>query len=118
MPGQDVELTLVPAIQAQVESTLAETREATGAKSAMAIVMDPRDGSILAMASVPRFNPNKRAELNPELERNRPVVDTFEPGSTFKIVTMTAALEDGKVTPCDAFEVPGTSLPLRRRGRR
>ena len=65
--------------------------------------MDPRDGSILAMASVPRFNPNQRAELNPELERNRPVVDTFEPGSTFKIVTMTAALEDGKVTPWTRF---------------
>ncbi|MGE0028385.1 MAG: peptidoglycan D,D-transpeptidase FtsI family protein [Thermoleophilia bacterium] len=106
VPGQDVQLTLVPAIQAQVETTLAETREATGAKSAMAIVMDPRDGSILAMASVPRFNPNERAELNPELERNRPVVDTFEPGSTFKIATMTAALEDGKVTPSTVFNVP------------
>ena len=100
----------------QVESTLAETREATGAKSAMAIVMDPRDGSILAMASVPRFNPNERAELNPELERNRPVVDTFEPGSTFKIATMTAALEDGKVTPWTRFVVPGPDLRLRRRG--
>ncbi len=106
VPGQDVQLTLDPAIQAQVETTLAETREATGAKSAMAIVMDPRDGSILAMASVPRFNPNERAELNPELERNRPVVDTFEPGSTFKIATMTAALEDGKVTPWTRFVVP------------
>ncbi len=106
VPGQDVQLTLDPTIQAQVESTLAETREATGAKSAMAIVMDPRDGSIMAMASVPRFNPNHRAELNPELERNRPVVDTFEPGSTFKIATMVAALEDGKVTPWTRFVVP------------
>ena len=59
---------------------LAETREKYGAKSAMAIVMDPRDGSILAMASVPRFNPNKRAELNPELERNRPVVGHVRAG--------------------------------------
>ena len=106
VPGQDVQLTLDPTIQAEVETTLAETREATGAKSAMAIVMDPRDGSILAMASVPRFNPNERAELNPELERNRPVVDTFEPGSTFKIATMVAALEDGKVTPWTRFVVP------------
>ena len=106
VPGQDVQLTLDPTIQAQVETTLAETREATGAKSAMAIVMDPRDGSILAMASVPRFNPNERAELNQELERNRPVVDTFEPGSTFKIATMVAALEDGKVTPWTRFVVP------------
>jgi cell division protein FtsI/penicillin-binding protein 2 len=65
VPGQDVQLTLDPAIQAQVESTLAATREETGAKSAMAIVMNPRNGAILAMASVPRFNPNERAELNP-----------------------------------------------------
>jgi cell division protein FtsI/penicillin-binding protein 2 len=106
VPGQDVQLTLNPAIQAQVEATLAETRESTGAKSAMAIVMDPRDGSILAMASVPRFNPNERAAYNPELERNRPVADTFEPGSTFKIATMVAALEDGKVTPSTRFVVP------------
>ena len=41
------------------------------------------------MATVPRFNPNQRHQINPELERNRPVTDTFEPGSTFKIVTMT-----------------------------
>ena len=106
VPGQDVQLTLVPTIQQQVESVLAETRESTGAKSAMAVVMDPRDGSILAMASVPRFNPNQRATLNPELERNRPVVDTFEPGSTFKIATMAAALEEGKVTPSTVFNVP------------
>ena len=104
--GADVPLTLNPAIQEQMERTLAGTREKYGARSAMGIVMDPRDGSILAMASVPRFNPNKRAELNPELERNRPVVDTFEPGSTFKIATMTAALEDGRVTPSTPFEVP------------
>jgi cell division protein FtsI/penicillin-binding protein 2 len=69
--------------------------------------MDPRDGSIIAMASAPGFNPNRRETLNPELERNRPVVDVFEPGSTFKIVTMTAALEDGKVTPSTPFQVPG-----------
>ena len=106
VPGQDVTLTLVPAIQSEVENVLAETRETTGAKSAMAIVMDPRDGAILAMASVPRFNPNERATLNQELERNRPVVDTFEPGSTFKIATMVAALEDGKVTPWTRFVVP------------
>jgi cell division protein FtsI (penicillin-binding protein 3) len=106
VPGQDVQLTLNPAIQAEVESTLAETRESTGAKSAMAIVMDPRDGSVLAMASVPRFNPNERAAYNPELERNRPVADTFEPGSTFKIATMAAAMEDGKVTPSTRFVVP------------
>jgi cell division protein FtsI/penicillin-binding protein 2 len=106
-PGANVRLTLNPAIQEQVRSTLAATREKYGARSAMALVMDPRDGSILAMASAPGFDPNRREKLNQELERNRPVVDTFEPGSTFKIVAMTAALEDGKVTPSTPFQVPG-----------
>ncbi len=105
-PGVDVQLTIDPTIQAQVESVLAETREKFKAKSAMAIVMDPRDGSVLAMATVPRFNPNKRQTINQDLVSNRPVTDTFEPGSTFKIVTMAGALEDGKVTPSTSFNLP------------
>lgn len=105
-PGTDVKLTIDPAIQAQTESVLASTREKFGAESAMAIVMDPRDGSVLAMATVPRFNPNKRATINQELINNRPVTDTFEPGSTFKIVTMAGALEDGRVSPGTAFNLP------------
>ena len=106
VPGGDVTLTIDPAIQNQMESTLAATREEYGARSATAIAMDPRDGSILAMATVPRYNPNKRTALNPELQRNRPVEDTFEPGSTFKIVTMIGALEDGTVTPGTSFTLP------------
>jgi cell division protein FtsI/penicillin-binding protein 2 len=104
--GTDVHLTVDSRIQGQVESVLAAARETYGASSAMAIVMRPDDGAILAMATVPRFNPNRRAALNPQLERNRPVIDSFEPGSTFKIVTMTAALQDGKVTPASAFFLP------------
>lgn len=106
-PGKDVALTLDPRIQEQTQAILASTRQRFGAKTAMAIVMRPSDGAILAMATVPSFNPNDRRTLNPELERNRPVIDAFEPGSTFKIVTMTAALEDGKVTPQTSFLVPG-----------
>ncbi len=105
-PGTDVQLTLSPAIQAEVERVLASTREEYGAKSAMGIVMDPRDGSILAMATVPRFDANKRGSINQELVRNRPVTDTFEPGSTFKIVTMAGALEDEAVTPSTSFYLP------------
>ncbi len=78
----------------------------------MAIVMNPQDGSIIAMATVPRFDPNDRRVINPELERNRPVVDTFEPGSTFKIVPMVAALEEGKVTPQTPFHIPGDKIVL------
>lgn len=105
-PGTDVTLTIDPAIQAEVESVLAQTREKYQAKSAEALVMDPQTGAVLAMATVPRFNPNKRETINPELERNRPVTDTFEPGSTFKIVTMAGALEDGKVTPTTSLNLP------------
>lgn len=105
-PGTDVKLTIDPAIQAQTESVLSATRDKFGAKSAMAIVMDPRDGSVLAMATVPRYNPNKRATINQALINNRPVTDTFEPGSTFKIVTMAGALEDGRVSPSTSFNLP------------
>jgi cell division protein FtsI/penicillin-binding protein 2 len=105
-PGTDVRLEMDSRIQSEVERTLVETRARFGARSAMAIVMRPQDGAILAMSTVPRFNPNQRREINPDLERNRPVTDTFEPGSTFKIVTMTAALEDGRVTPRTAFDLP------------
>lgn len=110
--GGDVHVTIDPAIQAHMEETLARTRETYQAKSVMGIVMDPRDGSILAMATVPRFDPNDRRVVNPELERNRPVVDTFEPGSTFKIVAMAAALDDGKVTPQTPFHLPGSKIVL------
>ena len=108
--GQDVPLTIDPAIQAEAKRTLAETRAQYHATSAMAIVMNPDDGAILAMVTVPSFNPNDRRSINPELERNRPVVDTFEPGSTFKVVAMTAALQDGKVTPQTPFALPASPI--------
>lgn len=104
--GSDVRLTLSPAIQAEAERVLAATREEYGARRAMAIVMDPRDGAVVAMATVPRFNANKREAINQEQVTNRPVTDTFEPGSTFKIVTLAGALEDGVVTPGTRFDLP------------
>ena len=106
--GENVQLTIDPTIQDRVERTLAATREQYGARSATGIVMDPRSGAVLAMATVPRFNPNRRTTINPALERNRPVTDTFEPGSTFKVVTMAAALEDRKVLPGTTFALPTT----------
>lgn len=110
--GADVRTTIDSAIQAHVESTLVATRARYGATSAMAIVMDPRDGAVLAMASVPRFNPNDRRSVNQELAQNRPVVSGFEPGSTYKIVAMTAALEDGRLTPRTPFAVPASPLEI------
>lgn len=106
--GEDVTLTTHSAIQDRVDRILLDTREATGAKMAMAVVMDPRDGRVLAMSTVPRYDPNKRRQLNIDLTGNRPASDMFEPGSTFKPVTMTAALEDGKVEPTTVFDTPAT----------
>lgn len=105
-PGTDVRLTIDTTVQERVVRILAETRKEFGAKSAMALVMRPRDGAILAMATVPGINPNDRRRLNEDNERNRPVTDTFEPGSTFKIVTMAGALEEGVVTPTTSFDLP------------
>jgi cell division protein FtsI (penicillin-binding protein 3) len=104
--GADVGLTLNSAIQDRTERILTDTLEAHGAVSAMAVVMDPRDGAILAMATVPGYDPNSREDLEQERTRNRPVTDMFEPGSTFKIVTMTGALEDGVVEPDTPFFLP------------
>ncbi len=108
VPGEQVRLTLDGVIQDRTERILAETREEFGAKSAMAVVMRPDDGAILAMASVPRPNPARRTTYSPELWRNKAVTDTFEPGSTFKIVTVAGALEEGLVQPETRFDLPAT----------
>jgi cell division protein FtsI/penicillin-binding protein 2 len=107
-PGEDVHLTIDAVIQDRVERILSETREEFGAQGAMAVVMDPRDGAILAMASVPNPDPGVREDYDPETARTRPVTDTFEPGSTFKIVPIAAALEEGVVRPSTAFDLPPT----------
>ncbi len=104
--GTTVRLTIDTALQDRVERVLAETRKQFGAKSASAVIMRPKDGAILAMASVPRYDPNDRTRFNPVLARNRPAVDVYEPGSTFKIVAIAGAIEDGKVTPSTRFNVP------------
>lgn len=108
VPGKDVTLTINSAIQDRVDRILLDTRERNGARMAMAVVMDPRDGRILAMSTVPRYDPNRRRKLNIDLTPNRPVTDMFEPGSTFKIVAMTGALEDGIVQPETVFDLPAT----------
>ena len=80
--------------------------------------MDPRTGAIIAMATVPRYNPNRRAAINPELERNRARSPTrSSPGSTFKVVTMAAALEDKKVQPSTRFDLPTPDHALRPHAR-
>ncbi len=107
-PGAQVRLTLRADIQDQAERVLTATRQRHGAKSAMALVMRPKDGAILAMATVPGFNPNSRESIDQELMRNRVVTDTFEPGSTFKAITFAAALQEGVTTPKTRYDLPPT----------
>ena len=101
-------LTLDHQLQASAERILASAVARWGAKGATAIVMDPRTGAILAMANAPTFDANDFSSAPPEERRNRAVTDLYEPGSTFKIVTVAAALEDNVVTPDTTFTLAPT----------
>ncbi|MDH4102875.1 MAG: penicillin-binding protein 2 [Thermoleophilia bacterium] len=104
-PGKNVRLTIDHQIQANAETVLQETVRRWGARAASAIVMDPYTGSVLAMAVAPRFNANRFPTTRPDRRRNRAVTDTYEPGSTFKLVTVAAALQEGIVNPSTSFRL-------------
>jgi cell division protein FtsI (penicillin-binding protein 3)/stage V sporulation protein D (sporulation-specific penicillin-binding protein) len=107
-PGKDVRLTIDRQIQANAEEILADTVRRWSARSATAVVMDPHTGEILAMATAPRFNANRFSKTRADRRRNRAVTDTYEPGSTFKLVTVAAALQEGMVSPRSSFRLPPT----------
>jgi cell division protein FtsI (penicillin-binding protein 3) len=104
--GADVKLTLDPAIEAEAEKALAEVGETYSPKGATAIVMDPRSSQILAMANWPPVNPGDLSAATPEDLMNRATGFTYEPGSTFKAFTVSAALEEKLVTPETTFTLP------------
>jgi cell division protein FtsI (penicillin-binding protein 3) len=104
--GEDVMLTLDHTIQSYAESVVLRTVTNWDAKAGSAIVLDPRSGEILAMATVPGFDANRYGYVPRDLQRNRAVTDTYEPGSTFKVVTIAAALSTGVVAPSTAFTLP------------
>jgi cell division protein FtsI (penicillin-binding protein 3) len=104
--GQNVTLTLDHTIQAQAESVLRTTIDRWHAKSATAVVLDPRTGAVLAMAVERGYDANRFPIVPKDRQRNRTVTDTYEPGSTFKIVTVSAVLAEGLVTPQTAFTLP------------
>jgi len=106
--GQNVYLTIDHTIQGQVERVLRATQERWQARSASAVVMDPRTGAILALAVEPGFNANRSPNVSDDRKRNRAVTDTYEPGSTFKIVTISAALESGQVKATTRYRLPPT----------
>jgi cell division protein FtsI (penicillin-binding protein 3) len=106
IPGRDLYLTLDHSIQANAEEVLRETVHRWAAKSASAIVLDPRTGAILAMAVQPGFDANRFPSVPSDLQRNRTVTDTYEPGSTFKLITVAGALSEHIVSPNTRFRLP------------
>jgi cell division protein FtsI (penicillin-binding protein 3) len=100
-PGGGVRLTVDRTIQYLAEREIDAAYRRTGARAAMAVVMDPRTGDLLALAIRPTFNPNAFATATPGDWRNRAITDPFEPGSTFKAVLAAAALQERVVAPGD-----------------
>ena len=96
--GRDLQLTIDAVYQGVLEEELVAAIARTGAESGMGVISDPRTGEILAMASAPLFDPNSPGKVPAAVRRNRPVTDSFEPGSTFKAVSLAAVLEDGLAT--------------------
>ena len=106
--GQDLHLTLDAAIQERVEAVLAGVGQTYRPKGATALVMDPRSGSILALANWPRVDANDPASAPAYAQEDRAVQSSYEPGSTFKAVTVSGALQDKLITPDTPFYLPPT----------
>lgn len=105
-PGENLKLTLDSQLQLQTEAVMKQVAANYSPQGASAIVMDPRDGSILAMTNYPTLDANDPAAAKPEAMQNRAVGFNYEPGSTFKAVTVAGALADKKVTPSTVFDLP------------
>jgi cell division protein FtsI (penicillin-binding protein 3) len=106
--GEDLKLTLDPAIQERTEEVLGAVGETYSPQGATAIVMDPRNSKLLAMANWPPVDPSDLESADPEDLLNRATGFTYEPGSTFKAFTVAAALEEKEVTPGSYFTLPPT----------
>lgn len=103
-PGQSVVLTIDQVIQYRTEQALAGAVQRAQAKSGTAIVLDPRTGEILALANAPTFDPNNARNVSAEARVNQALQNIYEPGSTFKIVAYSAAIEKGLVKPEDHID--------------
>ena len=129
--GDDLYLSLDYNIQMYAAQAAVKVREEKQADSVSILVMNPQNGEILAMVNEPEFNLNEPFALNTEIDtelseeekqnalnrmwRNQCINDTYEPGSTFKIITASAALEEGKVSLSDQFNCPGYKIGEDRR---
>ena len=101
--GSSIQLTIDIEYQSILQEELQRRIDESGAKGAMGILMNPQNGDILAMASLPDFDLNNPNGFPLENQKNKVVTDQFEPGSTYKVVAATAALESGKINLSDEF---------------
>lgn len=108
--GQNIQLTIDLDYQSILQEELHTQRVKTNATSATGIILNPHTGEIYAMASLPDFDPNKPSAAPVEYQKLRAITDQFEPGSTFKIVTATAALAGKTVDPLDEFNCENGSF--------
>jgi cell division protein FtsI (penicillin-binding protein 3) len=111
-PGQNIVLTLDQMVQYRTEQALAAGVEQSHAKSGTAIALDPRTGEILALANAPTFDPNNPGAAKPEMRINEALEYVYEPGSTFKIVAYSAAIEKGLVKPDDKIDCQMGSITV------
>lgn len=108
-PGHTVRLTIDKSLQYQIEQSLKAGIERYGAEAGEVVVMDPHTGAILALAAFPNYDPQSFIEFDPGLYRNPSVSDLYEPGSTFKVLTVAAGIEEGVINPdttCDRCSGP------------
>ena len=104
--GADITLTINKEYQAILRDELIIQMEKVGASASMGLILNPQTGAILSMVNLPDYNPNSPNDFDIELQRNKIVSDLIEPGSTFKIVTMAAALESD-ISLTDEYNVQG-----------
>lgn len=112
--GKDIVLTIDTALQHSLESELAKSYRSFSAVGASAVMMDPKTGEILALANMPTFDPNNPSKSKPRDKRNRAVADLYEPGSTLKSITASAAIESKAVGLNDIFICTGSKKIGRR----
>jgi len=111
-PGQNMVLTVDENIQFRAERALDHAMEKTHADNGTIVVQDVHTGQILALAIRPTFNPNEAGKTTPALLKNHAVSDVYEPGSVFKLVTYSAALEQHVTTPDDKIDCQGGQISL------
>ena len=112
MPGENLVLTVDANIQYMAERALDAQMAKTKALHGTVVVQDPHTGQILALAIAPRFNPNDQRHMDASVLTNLAVSDVYEPGSTFKLVTYSAALDGAGVEPTDMVDCQGGAMTM------